>query len=106
MEAAAEIKEDNKKKDDVKKLRSQLTERDVDYIKTPLVYETTGGFGKEATKWFKKVLEFRKNNGDSFGTPLGGLGYDHTWSANPFTQWWTQRFAMTSPTLTITQHDN
>ena len=51
------------------KLRSlHLTERDVDYIKTPLVYETTGGFGKEATKWFKKVqLEFRKNNGDSSG---------------------------------------
>ena len=45
-------------------------------------------------------LEFRKNNGDSFGT-LGGLGYDHTWSANcnSFTQWWTQRFAMT-----ITSH--
>jgi len=44
-------------------------------------------------------LEFRKNNfeyyyGDSFGT-LGGLGYDHTWSANSFTQRWTQRFAMT-----------
>jgi len=36
-------------------------------MKTPLVYETTGGFGKEAKKWFKKVqLEFRKNNGDSF----------------------------------------
>ena len=80
---AAETKENDKKKDDAKKLRSlQLTERDVDYIKTPLVYETTGGFGKEAKKWFKKVqLEFRKNNGDSFGT-LGGLGYDHTWSAN------------------------
>ena len=60
---------------------------------------TTGGFGKEARKWFKKAqLEFRKNNGDSLGT-LGGLGYDHTWSANSFTQWWTQRFAMT-----ITSH--
>ena len=94
---AAEIKENDKKKDDAKKLRSlQLTERNVDYIKTPLVYEKRlEGFGKEAKKWFKKVqLEFRKNNGDSFGT-LGGLGYDHTWSANSFTQWWTQRFAMT-----------
>jgi hypothetical protein len=52
----------DKKKDDAKKLQSlQLTERDVDYIKTPLVYETTGGFGKEAKTWFKKVqLEFRK----------------------------------------------
>ena len=97
---AAETKEKDKKKDDAKKLQSlRLTERDVDYIKTPLVYETTGGFGKEARKWFKKVqLEFRKNNGDSLGT-LGGLGYDHTWSANSFTQWWTQRFAMT-----ITSH--
>jgi len=47
-----------------------------------------------AKKWFKKVqLEFRRR--DSFGT-LGGLGYDHTWSANSFTQWWTQRFAMTT----------
>jgi hypothetical protein len=92
---AAEIKEDDKKKDDAKKLRSlQLTERDVDYIKTPLVYETTGAIGKEAKKWFKKVqLEFRRR--DSFGT-LGGLGYDHTWSANSFPQWWTQRFAMTT----------
>ena len=64
-----EIKEDDKKKDDAKKLRSlQLTERDVDYIKTPLVYETTGDFGKEAKKWFMKVqMEFRKNNGDAFG---------------------------------------
>jgi hypothetical protein len=58
---AAETKENDKKRDDAKKLQSlHLTERDVDYIKTPLVYETTGGFGKEATKWFKKVqLEFR-----------------------------------------------
>jgi len=66
---AAETKENDKKKDDAKKLRSlQLTERDVDYIKTPLVYETTGAFGKEAKKWFMKVqLEFRKNNGDAFG---------------------------------------
>jgi hypothetical protein len=53
---AAEIKEDAKKKDDAKKLRSvKLTERDVDYIKTPLVFETTGAFGKEAKNWFKKV---------------------------------------------------
>ena len=52
---AAETKEnDDKKKDDakLKKLRSlQLTERDVDYIKTPLVYETTvlttGGFVRQ-----------------------------------------------------------
>ena len=92
----------DKKRDDAKKPRSlQLTERDVHYIKTPLVYETTGAFGKEAKKWFKKVqLEFRKINGDSFVT-LGGLCYDHTmsWSANSFTQWWTQRFAMT-----ITSH--
>jgi len=44
---ATETRNDEKK-DDAKKLRSlQLTERDVDYIKTPLVYETTGGFGKE-----------------------------------------------------------
>jgi len=86
---AAETKENDKKRDDAKKRQSlQLTAMDVDYIKTPLVYETTGGFGKEAKKWFKKVqLEFRKNNGDSFG------------SANSFTQWWPQRFAMT-----ITSH--
>jgi hypothetical protein len=93
-----EIKEDNAKKDDAKKLRSLqliITERDVNYVKTPLVYETIGAFGKKAKKWFKKVqLEFRKINGDSFGT-LGGLGDDHTWSANSCTQWWTQRFAMT-----------
>ena len=44
---AAETKEKDKKKDDAKKLQSlQLTERDVDYIKTPLVYETTGGSGR------------------------------------------------------------
>jgi hypothetical protein len=70
--------------------------RETSITSRPLVYETTGGFGKEAKKWFKKVqLEFRKINGDSFGT-LGVLGYDHTWSANSFTQWWTQRFAMTT----------
>jgi len=47
-----ETKENDKKRDDAKKLRSlQLTERGVDYIKTPLLYETTGGFGKEANKW-------------------------------------------------------
>ena len=77
---AAETKENDKKRDDAKKLQSlQLTERDVDYIKTPLVYETKRLEASEgAKKWFKKVqLEFRKNNGDSFGT-LGGLGYDHT----------------------------
>jgi len=60
--------------------------KDVDYIKTPLAYETTGAFGKEAKKWFKKVqLQFFKNNGDTLGT-LGGLGYASTWSANSFTQ--------------------
>ena len=36
---AAETKENDKKRDDAKKLQSlQLTERDVDYIETPLVY--------------------------------------------------------------------
>jgi len=97
---AADLKEKEKKNTHAKQLRSlKLTEKDVDYIKTPLAYETTGAFGKEAKKWFKTVQrQFFMNNGEALGT-LGELGYESTWSANSFTQWWTQRFAMT-----ITSH--
>jgi len=92
---ATEIKEDAKKEDDAKKLRSlQLTERDVDYIKTPLVYETTGAFGLEAKKCSARITATRSGLQVDSRRAGRGLGCGCTWSANPFAQWWARRLAM------------
>ena len=65
------------------------------FVKMPLVFETTGGMGKETQKWWDSVLALersRRQPGDP--TSRRDLGLDHTWSANKHSTFWLQSVSM------------
>ena len=65
------------------------------FVKKPLVFETTGGMGKETQKWWDTVLALersRRQPGDL--TSRRDMGLDHTWSANKHAVFWLQSFSM------------
>ena len=65
------------------------------FVKMPLVFETTGAMGEETQKWWDSVLALEKAKrapGDP--TSRRELGLDFTWSANKHSTWWLQSLSM------------
>ena len=59
--------------------------------KKPLVFETTGGIGNDAQKWWATVLKLeQKRRAPGNPTSRRDLGLEHTFSANGFATYWLQ----------------
>ena len=66
------------------------------FDKYPLVFETTGAYGKETLAWFNSMVAHWK---DLKMPSLRDLGLDHTWSAASYESFWSQRLSMAQAQL-------
>ena len=57
----------------------------------PLVFESTGAFGTETQSWFSQMVKTSKDLGQR---SLALSGAPHTWPANAFSSFWSQRLSL------------
>ena len=65
------------------------------FVKVPLVFEITGGMGKETQKWWRQVSDYEMDQrGPGETTSRKDKGLDWSFSANGFASYWLQSFSM------------
>ena len=64
------------------------------FVKTPLVFETTGAMSKGTQKWWESVKQLNKERNKYGPKSRRENGLQHTWSANSFSTFWQQSIAV------------
>ena len=66
----------------------------LNFIKLPIVFESTGAMGEETQKWWQQMLKIEKENLNEGAISRRELGLEHTWTANNWSNFWLQRISM------------
>ena len=66
----------------------------LNFIKLPIVFESTGAMGEETQKWWQQMLKIEKENLNEGAISRRELKLEHTWTANNWSNFWLQRISM------------
>ena len=76
------------------------------FVYRPVTFESTGGFGASAVKWWKEVCALDV----SINAPVSGVSPlltpdKYTWSAQRFSSYWLQRISLALALAYVTHAD-